>query len=206
MHFEFLVEEESAETALYNLVPKIVGPAVSYNIRVFQGKFDLLKKLPERLRGYRPWLPDDWLIIVLLDKDREDCVQLKAKMEEIARREGLSTKSNPNASGRIQVLNRIAIEELEAWFFNDVTALKTAYPRIPKALDRKSRYHNPDAIDDTWEALEWVLQKAGYYRGGLPKKEAARKISTYMDPTRNTSKSFQVFRDSLYEMIPEATS
>lgn len=45
MHFEFLVEEESAEAALYNLVPKIVGPEVRYNIRVFQGKFDLLKKL-----------------------------------------------------------------------------------------------------------------------------------------------------------------
>ena len=96
MHFEFLVEEESAETALHNLVPKIVGPDISYDIRVFQGKFDLLKKLPERLRGYRPWLPDDWLIIVLLDRDREDCLQLKAKMEEIARKEGLSTKSNPS--------------------------------------------------------------------------------------------------------------
>ncbi|MFZ5453251.1 MAG: DUF4276 family protein [Thermodesulfobacteriota bacterium] len=168
MHFEFLVEEESAETALYNLVPKIVGPAISYNIRVFQGKFDLLKKLPERLRGYRHWLPEDWLIIVLLDRDQEDCFQLKAKMEEIARGEGLSTKSNPNHSGKIQVLNRIAIQELEAWFFGDVIALKTAYPRIPKALDRNSRYRNPDAIDHTWESLERVLKRAGYYRGGLP--------------------------------------
>jgi hypothetical protein len=201
MHFEFLVEELSAETALYNLIPKIVGPDISYYIRVFQGKFDLLKKLPDRLRGYRPWLPDDWLIIVLLDKDREDCVQLKAKMEEIARQEGLSTKSNPSSIGKIQVMNRIAIEELEAWFFGDVVALKTAYPRIPKALDKKSKYRNPDAIDGTCEALERILKRAGYYRGGLPKKEVARKVSEYMDPDRNTSKSFQVFRDSLCQML-----
>ena len=161
----------------------------------------MLKKLPERLRGYRHWLPEDWLIIVLLDRDQEDCFQLKAKMEEIARGEGLSTKSNPNHSGKIQVLNRIAIQELEAWFFGDVIALKTAYPRIPKTLDRNSRYRNPDAIDHTWESLERVLKRAGYYRGGLPKKEAARRISTHMDPKRNTSKSFQVFRDSLYEKV-----
>lgn len=197
MHFEFLVEEESAETTLHNLIPKIVGSDISYDIRVFQGKFDLLKKLPERLRGYRPWLPDDWQIIVLLDRDREDCFQLKATMEQIACKEGLSTKSNHGTDGKIQVLNRIAIEELEAWFFGDVTALRIAYPRISKTLDKKSRYRNPDAIDRTWEALERVLQRAGYYRGGLPKVEAARKISKYMDPGRNTSKSFQVFRDAL---------
>ena len=54
MHLEFLVEEESAETALDNLVPKIVGPNISYNIRVFQGKFDLLKKLPEPFERLPP--------------------------------------------------------------------------------------------------------------------------------------------------------
>ena len=152
------------------------------------------------MKGYHQWLPDDFLIIVLLDRDREDCLRLKAKMEEIAHREGLSTRSNPNTSGKIQVLKRIAIEELESWFFGDVIALKTAYPGIPKTLDKKSKYRNPDAIERTWEALERVLQRAGYYRGGLPKVEAARKISKFMDPARNTSKSFQVFRDSLYEI------
>ena len=202
MHIEFLVEEPSAEVALHNLVPKIVGLEVSYNIHVFQGKPDLIKSLPNRLRGYRSWLPDNWRIVVLVDEDREGCLKLKERLEKIAKNEGLITRSVAGPSGSFQVINRLAIEELEAWFFGDVTALRTAYPKVPKGLDRRNHYRNPDAIQGgTWQALERVLKSAGYYRGGLPKKEAARRISKYMDPTRNTSKSFQVFRDALQELV-----
>ena len=52
-HVEFLVEEPSAEEALYNLVSKILGQGFSFNIHPHQGKHDLLKKLRGRLRGYR---------------------------------------------------------------------------------------------------------------------------------------------------------
>lgn len=201
MHIEFLVEEPSAEVALHNLVPKIVGLEVSYNIHVFQGKPDLIKSLPNRLRGYRSWLPDNWRIVVLVDEDREGCLQLKERLEKIAKNEGLITRSVAGPGGSFQVINRLAIEELEAWFFGDVTALRIAYPNVPKGLDRRKPYRNPDAIlGGTWQALERVLKSAGYYRGGLPKKEAARRISEYMDPTRNTSKSFQVFRDAIQEL------
>lgn len=201
MHIEFLVEEPSAEVTLHNLVPKIMGREVSYNIHVFQGKPDLIKNLPNRLRGYRSWLPDNWRIVVLVDEDREGCLKLKEKLEKIAKNEGLITRSVAMPDGSFQVINRLAIEELEAWFFGDVTALRTAYPRVPKGIDRRKHYRNPDAIEGgTWQALERVLKNAGYYWGGLPKKEAARRISEYMDPNRNTSKSFQVFRDALLKL------
>ena len=60
MHLEFLVEEESAETALDNLVPKIVGPNISLIIFVFfQGKFNCLKNCRNLLKGYHQWLPND---------------------------------------------------------------------------------------------------------------------------------------------------
>lgn len=51
MHIEFLVEEPSAKAALSNLAPRIV-PGVEFRIIPFQGKHDLLSKLPARLRGY----------------------------------------------------------------------------------------------------------------------------------------------------------
>jgi hypothetical protein len=202
MHIEFLVEEPSAEVALHNLVPKIVGLGVSYNVHVFQGKMDLMKNLPNRLRGYRSWLPDSWRIVVLVDEDREGCLKLKEQLEKIASNEGLITRSVAGPGGSFQVINRLAIEELEAWFFGDVTALRIAYPKVPIGLDRRKPYRNPDAIQGgTWQALERILKNAGYYRGGLPKKEAARRISEHMDPTRNTSKSFQVFRNALQELV-----
>ncbi len=109
MNIEFFVEEPSAEAALQNIVPKIVGPAVSFNIHPFQGKPDLLKSLPGRLRGYRDWLPGDWRIVVLIDADQDDCRQLKARLEEIALSSGLTTKSSPGIEGKFHVVNRLAV-------------------------------------------------------------------------------------------------
>jgi hypothetical protein len=201
MHIEFLVEELSAEAALLNLVPKIIREDSSYNIHVFQGKNDLLKNLPKRLRGYRPWLPDDWYIVVLIDKDNEECSELKQKLEVRAHYEGFITKSNARPNVKFHIINRIAIEELEAWFLGDVRALHVAYPKIPITLDKRKNFRNPDAIHNTSEALERVLKRAGYYRGGMPKIEVARRVSLHMEPERNISKSFQIFWGALQNLI-----
>lgn len=202
MHIEFLVEEPSAEAALQNLVPKILGQNVSFAIHPHQGKTDLLAKLPGRLKGYRSWLPNDWRIVVLIDADyAKACQTLKAKLEAASHRAGLLTKSAAAAGSQFQVLNRLAIEELEAWFFGDIEAINAAYPRVDLNLGKKAKYRNPDAIaGGTWEALERELQRAGYYRGGLGKIVAAREISTHMNPERNRSESFQVFRQGLLEI------
>lgn len=53
MHIEFLVEELSMKEALQNLLPKILGETISFDIHPYQGKKDLLAKLPHRLRGYK---------------------------------------------------------------------------------------------------------------------------------------------------------
>jgi hypothetical protein len=202
MHIEFLVEEPSAEAALRGLVPKILGPDVEFRVIRFQGKKDLLNLLPGRLKGYRGWIPADWRIVVMVDEDRQDCLELKAKLEKAADDAGLVTKTRAAGGAGFQVLNRISIEELEAWFFGDVEALHLAYPRIPRSLETKSKYRDPDAIQGgTWEALERELQGKGYFRGGLAKIEAAKAISAHMDPDQNRSKSFQVFRDGLRDMV-----
>lgn len=202
MHIEFLVEEPSAEAALQNIVPKIVEAEVSLAIHPYQGKKDLLTKLPGRLRGYRPWLPEDWRIIVLVDADEQDCRALKAHLEQEALAVGLVAKSAVAAGAKFQVLNRLAVEELEAWFFGDIPALHAAYPRIDPNLGRKARYRDPDAIKGgTWEALEQELQRRGYFPAGLSKIQAARAISAQMEPERNRSRSFQTLRRGLLELI-----
>ena len=202
MHIEFLLEEPSAEAALRNLLPKILPDDVTSELRNFQGKANLLTHLPNRLKGYRNWLPTDWHVVVLVDEDRENCEALKQQLEEAARQAGLTTKSAARANASYQVLNRIAVEELEAWFFGDIAALTAAYPRVPVSLSEKEKYRDPDAIvGGTWETLERVLQRYGYYTAGIPKIETARNISQHMEPTRNRSKSFQRFRDGLLALI-----
>src|SRR5438046_4792046 len=104
MHMEFLVEEQSAEFALRNLLPKLLREEVTFDIHPYQGKHDLLVKLPRRLKGYKKWLPPDWLIVVLIDEDRQDCKVLKGRLEAAAMAAGLITKSAASAHGIFQVL------------------------------------------------------------------------------------------------------
>jgi len=201
LHLEFLVEETSLKVALNHLLPKILNNKITFNIHPFRGKDDLLKKLPDRLQGYKAWMPQNYKIIVLIDEDRQDCKELKQKLEKIAQNTGLVTKSSKIFDENYSVINRIVIEELEAWFFGDSAAIHQAYPKISTTLGEKAKYRNPDKITGgTWEALEKELQNVGYYAGGLSKNEAARNISEYMQPERNTSSSFQVFYHTLLEL------
>lgn len=198
MHIEFLVEEESTEKFLSIILPKILGTEVTTRIHPHQGKKDLLNKLPDRLRGYARWLPRDWKIVVLMDEDRKECLSQKSELETAALNAGLITKSSVRGNQAFQVLNRLAVEELEAWFFGDVQALVEAYPSVPPTLGQKAAYRDPDGIrGGTWEALELVLQRAGHHRGGLAKVRAAEDIARRMDPSRNRSPSFRVFVDGL---------
>jgi hypothetical protein len=100
---------------------------------------------------------------------------LKEKLENIAQQTGLITKTISEDKKTFQVLNRIAIEELEAWFFGDIQAIVSAYPKVSTNVGQQAKYRKPDEITGgTWENLEKILQKAGYHRGGLEKVKAAR--------------------------------
>jgi hypothetical protein len=200
-HVEFLVEEPSAEAAISALVPKILGQGFSFNVYAYQGKHDLLRKLPSRLRGFRSWLPETAGIVVLIDADEQDCEEQKTALENAARLAGFLTRRSADGR-RFQVLNRLAVEELEAWFFGDIDALREAYPGIPASLGERASYRHPDAIrGGTWEALERELQRVGHHREGLAKIRAAREVSVCMEPLRNRSPSFRAFREGLLALV-----
>jgi len=202
LHLEFLVEEASLKSALTQLLPKILPSTLSSKIHAFRGKPDLLPKVPNRLKGYQAWLPPDWKIVILIDEDREDCLKLKKQLEYIAILAGLITKSSCQKYKSFQLLNRIVVEQLEAWFLGDVQAIRQAYPKVSANLANQQPYRDPDAIKGgTWEALERVLKKARYHPGGLEKYKASSEISQYMNPESNRSKSFQVFYRGLLEII-----
>jgi Domain of unknown function (DUF4276) len=202
VHIEFLLEEASAEIVLTEIVPKIVGENITLRFHDFRGKQNLIQKLPIRLKGYQNLLQSnpDWRIVVLVDRDKQDCHILKEQLEKIAHDAGLTTHSN---SENFQVLNRIAIEELEAWFFGDVEAIRSAYPKVSENLNENRNYRNPDEVKGgTCEALERVLAAKGYYgKGYMPKTEVARNISKYLNVEQNSSESFQVFRNGIKCLI-----
>jgi len=205
MHIEFFVEEPSAEVALLEIVPKVVSQETSFQVHPFEGKPDLLKRLPDRLKAYRNWLPADWRIVILVDEDRQDCHRLKRQLEGMCIRAGFSTKTRPQPTGFFHAVNRVAVEELEAWFFGDPEAIVMAYPCVPGEFAHGRRFQNPDAIQGgTAEALERILQRAGYHPGGLSKVQVARDIARHMEPARNRSRSFRHFRNALEQLTAGA--
>ena len=200
MHLEFLLEEPSAEVVIKNLISGMIRGRHSYKIITHQGKDDLLKKLPAKLRSYRGWIDPEFRIIILVDRDEEDCHDLKLHLERISRTEGFPTKSYKRKQSFI-VLNRIAIEELEAWFLGDNEAIRNAFPRINQRSLEKLKNRNPDNIHGAWETLAGLLKNAGYMKSGYRKIEGANKISSHLNPLNNRSRSFQVFWEGLAAMI-----
>ncbi|MBR4736334.1 MAG: DUF4276 family protein [Rhodocyclaceae bacterium] len=191
------VEEYSMEAALEKLLPGLLG-TIAFQVIRFQCKDDLLKHAPSRLKGYAAWLPENWRILVLVDRDDDDCRELKTKLENIAAGAGLVSKTRAGHGRWFQVVNRIAIEELEAWFFGDWEAVRAAYPRVPATIPQQTKFRDPDAIaGGTWEAIERILKRAGYFRTGLRKLELARSVAEHMDISRNRSRSFQAFAEAV---------
>lgn len=199
------VEEPSMKEAMEILLPRLLRDRQA-NFRVIDhgSKQALLTNLPARLRGYAQWPAPRIRILVTIDRDDDDCTALKARLEHLAQAAGLPSKSTPGPDGRFRVVNRIVIEELESWFLGDISALRSAYPRVPATLGHRKTYRDPDAIKGgTWEALHRVLKASGHYAasGHLPKIDVARRVTRYMLPERNKSRSFQAFVGGLEALL-----
>ena len=200
-HLEFLVEEPSMEAFLRALLPRTLPHGRTFEVHPFQGKGDLLAKLEARLRGYASWLPPEWRLVVVVDRDDDDCLVLKRQLEAIAVRAGLRTRSSA-ANAHWQLVNRVAIEELEAWYFGDWEAVREIYPRTPANLQDRQGFRDSDAITGgTWEALERVLQRHGYVPGGLRKIDTGRASGAVLDPQRSRSASFRAFHQAVIEAV-----
>ncbi len=216
MHIEILVEDSSGQTLLETLVPKILGAQGdphTWRIHFYKGigripknlngggdpaKRILLDQLPKLLRGYGR-TPGIDAVVVVLDSDRRDCVDFLAELKAVA----AGCNPAPNT------LFRIAVEEMEAWYFGDRQALLTAYPRAK--ADVLNRYQQ-DSVCETWERLadaiypggSAAIKKAGWPLPGQVKHEWAEKIGPLLEPDQNISPSFGKLRDGLRRLAVEA--
>ena len=124
------------------------------------------------------------------------CERRKADLEGKAAEAGLLTKTTADAGQVFQVLNRVAVQELEAWWLGDRVAIMAAYggvkPSHFKGLDR-----NPDHPLKPSDALWQVLKKGRHFLAGKRKTQWTTDIAAHLDPARNTSASFRYFCQGL---------
>lgn len=149
-----------------------------------------------RIAALREFITDWYVSYLSVERTREQ--------PEAGPQERLS-KSGDNLPNVIQyedvpfqIVNRIVIEELESWYFGDWEAVRSVYPKVPSTITSKQQFRDPDGINGgTWEALERIFQRAGYFKSGLRKIELARNLASRMEPERNSSRSFQVFVEAI---------
>lgn len=213
MHLEFLIEDSSGEKLLQTLLPKFLGAQGSrhsWRLHSYKGigripkgltkggdpaKRILLDQLQGLLRGYGR-TPGIDAVVVILDSDRRDCRDFLSELKAIADR----CDPPPNA------MFRLAVEEMEAWYFGDESALLQAYPKAKKEV--LNRY-TQDSVCETWELLadaiysggSVAIKKAGWPLPGQVKHEWAENIGPLLDPDRNSSPSFGKLRDGLRRLI-----
>lgn len=191
------------KVAVDALMPRI-APGVSFASHDLGSKSQFMKKAPGRLRGYAYELGANPSLAVLLlrDRDQEDCRQITESLKQQSTAGGLTVASVAlGVPGNVVV--RLADEMLEAWFFGDGQALNRAYPRVPAALTTQRAYRHPDAIRDPARRLEGELQRRGYHQGGLSKTALASAVAPLLDVEANTSVSFVHFRDAVRFLSPQ---
>lgn len=153
-------------------------PDVTCRFVAFQGKGDLEKRLPIKLKG---WSAPDTKFVVVRDQDEDDCLKLKERLVELS-----------SGYGR-DVLVRIVCHELEAWYFGDLRAVDEAYSTKLEKLAGKKRFRDPDTIHHPKLELKKHLPELQQILG-------AQKIAPNLDPERNTSRSFHVLVDGVRKL------
>jgi Domain of unknown function (DUF4276) len=219
MHLEVLVEDSSGKLLLEHLIPRILGAhgdPHTWRVISYKGvgrippnlhktpdpsKRILLDQLPRLLRGYGQ-TPGVDAVVVVVDSDTRNCIDFLAELKKLAGGVGHSST---------KILFRIAIEEIEAWYFGDRKALLAAYPRAKvRVLDS----YVQDSICGTWEKLADAvvhggsaeIKKAGWPRPGELKHEWADRIGRQMDVEANRSPSFRKLREGLLKLVSEPSS
>jgi hypothetical protein len=185
---EILTEEASMEVFLRGLLPKLLPPdyAVDVNcfIRPHEGKSDLQKSIPNKLRAY-PNFGYPVKVLIVHDQDSHDCVKLKEKLLQLC-----------GASSGINVIVRIACRELENWYLGDLAAVEKAYPGKKIAQwQAKARFRAPDKLVGSSE-MEKIVPD-------FSKVAAAREIAQQLDVDQNTSPSFRHFVSGLAKLIAQ---
>jgi len=135
-------------------------------------------------------------VVVVLDADNRDCAAFLAELRELAATSGAAELTH----------FRLAIEEIEAWYFGDRAALRAAYPKA--RLRPLSRYRQ-DSVCGTWELLADVIhpggsdaiRRASWPLPGQIKHGWANRIGPLMNPDANLSPSFARLRDALRRLI-----
>ena len=178
----FLLEERSMKTLLDELLPRLV-PGISFICVPHEGKQDLEKSIPRKLRA---WREPGVRFVIVQDNDGGDCHLLKQRLMALC-----------NDAGRPDTLVRIACQELEAWYFGEPAAMAIAFEKEKLSnLGSKAPYRDPDAIVQPSRSLSRLVPE-------FQKVSGARRLARHLSREGNRSRSYQIFMEGVERLFME---
>ena len=133
------------------VVPPLVPRSYPLQFVPHEGKKDLEKSIPHKLRA---WRTPGVQFVVVRDKDAADCTVVKKHLIDLC-----------NQGHRPDTLVRVVCHHLESWFLGDLAAVEKAYGvhGIAKPYQQK-HFENPDRLSNAEEELRRLVpayQKIG---------------------------------------------
>ncbi|SFX51979.1 DUF4276 family protein [Marinospirillum alkaliphilum] len=166
----FFLEEPSAKAMLEGLLPRLLDDSISVRYVVFEGKQDLEKRLPRRLRA---WQNPGARFVVMRDQDSGDCYEIKRRLTGIC-----------EAAGRPDTLVRIACHELESFYLGDLNAVAaTIGPKTLAKQQQNAKFRDPDRLNNAAQELKRIART-------YQKLAGSRAIGQALSLDQNQSQSF----------------
>jgi hypothetical protein len=176
----FFVEGHTEKELVEGLMSRLdVEPSnCDHHIFRFEGKQDLISDLRNKLRG---WRTPNTQFIIMCDKDRDNCIELKTKLSEIC-----------DSARKGSCTIRIACQEIESWYLGDLEAVAKAI-ELPSlsVKQNKSRYRTPDNIQKPSVELANITDNKYKKRG------VSHEIAKHLDFENNRSHSARLFFNTI---------
>jgi|DewCreStandDraft_4_1066084.scaffolds.fasta_scaffold29509_2 hypothetical protein len=173
----FLLEEDSMKSFLESFMPRIVGEAVSCVYISHQGKTDLEKSIPRKIRA---WQNPSAYFIILRDQDSSNCIKLKQHLQTLC---GITDN----------VSVRIVCRELESWYLGDLAAIDHVFEKKLAKRQNQSKYRDPDKLINAYDEIKKVVPEYQRIIG-------SRKLGEVLSLENNRSKSFNVFLKTIRQL------
>jgi len=169
----FLLEERSAKALLESLLPRVLTRETPFRCIPFEGKQDMEKQLPLKIRAYRN---ERARFIVLRDQDSASCKVVKKKLLDLCAGTGKEARC----------VVRIACRELEAFYLADLQAVDQALGIGDLARRQKSRkFRAPDSLGSPAHELKMLT------RSRYEKVAGSRAIGRCLSIDNDRSPSFR---------------
>lgn len=183
-----LVEKRSMQVFLNGLLPRVLPNGYTLGVNCFvyahEGKSDLQRRLPNRIKAYLNY-PEQVLLIIIHDQDSSDCVELKRRIERLVQQEESS----------IRYLIRIACRELENWYLGDLGSVERLYPssRASRLNPKSRKYRDVDKLTGSQEMK--LLSRE------FSKTACATAMGVIIDFENNRSNSFNQLISGLDKIL-----